>query len=104
MDMLSQIYPVHVLEYMSSLGTDHHSPDHTAIGQLARRHEQVTILFMDIVGEPRRRAWRMLPWCLQRPLHPHLVPPGDFLPLQHGNTGTHPCVSFLSFGQTLAMP
>ena len=66
MDMLSQIYPVHVLEYMSSLGTDHHSPDHTAIGQLARRHEQVTILFMDIVGEPRRRAWNTLPWCLCR--------------------------------------
>ena len=45
--MMSGIFPRHIIEHFSSQATA--VPEH--MGQLARSHENVTILFMDIVGE-----------------------------------------------------
>jgi hypothetical protein len=45
--MLSGLFPRHVIEYFSTHAEA--VPEH--MGRLARNHEGVTILFMDIVGE-----------------------------------------------------
>lgn len=58
--MLSDIFPRHVIEYFSatsaaaacnSAAAEPVGGDAEAMGRLARSHEGVTILFMDIVGE-----------------------------------------------------
>ena len=46
LSMLSGLFPRHVIEYFSTHAEA--VPEH--MGQLARTHEGVTILFMDIVG------------------------------------------------------
>ena len=46
--MMSGIFPRHIIEHFSSEAQA--VPEH--MGQLARTHEGVTILFMDIVGKP----------------------------------------------------
>ena len=45
--MLVDMFPRHVIEFMGIHGTDA-VPE--AVSQLANRHEDVTIFFMDIVG------------------------------------------------------
>ena len=47
LSMLSGLFPRHVIEYFSTHAEA--VPEH--MGRLARNHEGVTILFMDIVGE-----------------------------------------------------
>ena len=53
LSMLSGLFPRHVIEYFSTHAEA--VPEH--MGQLARTHEGVTILFMDIVGESARLHW-----------------------------------------------
>ena len=49
---LFQIFPRHIIEYMSAGGALGGGPDAGGeMGRLARAHQDVTILFMDIVGE-----------------------------------------------------
>ena len=48
--MLSQIFPRHVIEYLSGLVPSTDGVQAADISTLARSHENVTILFMDIVG------------------------------------------------------
>ena len=49
LSMLSQIFPRHVVDFLSEGGTSAQVPQE--IARLARSHDEVTILFMDIVGE-----------------------------------------------------
>ena len=46
--MMSSIFPRHIIEFISVNGLNM-VPE--GMGELARRHRDVTILFMDIVGE-----------------------------------------------------
>ena len=46
-----QIFPFHVLEYLSSLGATAGGPAPEKIAGLARHHPNVTVLFLDVVGE-----------------------------------------------------
>ena len=49
---LFQIFPRHIIEYMSAGGALGGGPDAGGeMGRLARAHQHVTILFMDIVGK-----------------------------------------------------
>lgn len=49
---MPQIFPRHVIEYMSAGGVLGGGPEAGGeMGHLARSHHDVTILFMDIVGE-----------------------------------------------------
>ena len=48
-----QIFPKHVIEFLSQSKS---MPSGRDMAQLARSHKDVTILFMDIVGEVRGRA------------------------------------------------
>ena len=71
--MLSDIFPRHVIEFISlnglagGLAASGGDPSTTAaaaavpeqMGQLARHHEDVTIMFMDIVGEWRCSSSRI---------------------------------------------
>ena len=47
LNMLSSIFPRHIIEHF----VRHSEADPEQMGQLARMHEGVTVLFMDIVGE-----------------------------------------------------
>lgn len=47
--LMSQIFPRHVIELLASAGNEEAFAAH--INSLARSHDQVTVLFMDIVGE-----------------------------------------------------
>ena len=58
--MLSDIFPRHIIEFISfsKIGGDEIMPIAAAaetlaeqMGQLARNHEDVSVMFMDIVGE-----------------------------------------------------
>ena len=48
--MLSQIFPRHVIEYLSGLAPSTDGVQAADISTLARSHDDITILFMDIVG------------------------------------------------------
>ena len=49
--MVASIFPRHIIEFMS-IATLRAVPEH--MGRLARTHADVTIMFMDIVGERGR--------------------------------------------------
>ena len=52
--MLSQALPRHVVEFLSLSSTNNIPAE---MGNLARSHDQVTILFMDIAGERFETGW-----------------------------------------------
>ena len=56
-NVMSSMFPKHVVEVLSSLGVGAASEK---LEKLARSHENVTILFMDVVGESRPPA----PLCM----------------------------------------
>ena len=56
-----QIFPRHVVDFMTEGGTAGQVPQE--IARLARSHEEVSILFMDIVGETKHMPCL---WCSKR--------------------------------------
>jgi len=48
--MLCQIFPRHIIEYLSDVANSHHHMRISEVSRLAREHQDVTVLFMDVVG------------------------------------------------------